>query len=91
MAVYVQTIKITRKLTLNLGLRIEHESPVTERFNRSATGSRATRRTRSRPRLSRTMPEPDTGIACGSFKVNGGLAFAGERQPAGILGWAVAS
>jgi hypothetical protein len=29
--------KISRNLTLNLGLRAEHESPITERYNRSAT------------------------------------------------------
>src|SRR4029077_908015 len=35
---YVQADwKITSTLTLNVGLRIEHESPVTERFDRSAT------------------------------------------------------
>ncbi len=30
--------KISRKLTVNLGLRFEYESPMTERFNRSAIG-----------------------------------------------------
>ena len=29
--------KITRKLTLNFGLRVEHDSPLTERYDRSAT------------------------------------------------------
>ena len=31
------TGRYQRKLTLNLGLRVEYESPVTERFDRSAT------------------------------------------------------
>ena len=30
--------KISRKLTLNLGLRYEYESPITERYNRSVAG-----------------------------------------------------
>jgi len=30
--------KLSRKLTVNVGLRVEHESPVTERYDRSATG-----------------------------------------------------
>lgn len=30
--------KITKKLTLNLGLRLEYESPMTERFNRLVSG-----------------------------------------------------
>ena len=28
--------KVSRKLTINLGLRYEHESPMTERYNRAA-------------------------------------------------------
>jgi hypothetical protein len=30
--------KVSRRLTLNLGMRIEHEGPITERFNRGNSG-----------------------------------------------------
>jgi outer membrane receptor protein involved in Fe transport len=29
--------KVTRRLSVNLGVRVEHDSPLTERFDRSAT------------------------------------------------------
>ena len=38
--------KVTKKLTLNLGLRYEYESPMTERFDRAAIHFAGTRRTR---------------------------------------------
>ena len=70
--------KISRKLTLNLGLRAEHESPVTERFDRSATWFLADQ---ANPIAARAIanyaksPIPEIPVA--NFKVNGGLAFAG--------------
>ncbi|MFN7921611.1 MAG: carboxypeptidase-like regulatory domain-containing protein [Bryobacteraceae bacterium] len=71
--------KVNRKLTLNLGLRYEYESPITERFNRSAihfAGStpnplnEAARANYARS----TNPVPELPLA--QFQALGGLTFA---------------
>lgn len=77
--VYVQDDwKVSRKLTVNLGLRLEHESPITERFNRSATHFAATEPSPieavARAAYARN-PIPE--IAPENFRVRGGLTFAG--------------
>jgi hypothetical protein len=85
--------KVTRKLTVNFGLRIEHESPVTERFDRSATAFLANA---ANPIAAQaianyaksTIPE----LPLANFKVNGGLTFAGGSNPREFwdgqaLGW----
>ncbi|MBI5281590.1 MAG: carboxypeptidase regulatory-like domain-containing protein [Candidatus Solibacter usitatus] len=70
--------KVSRKLTLNLGLRAEHESPVTERFNRSVTAFLASTANPisaaaiARYSASTRVPE----VPLSAFKVNGGLSFA---------------
>ncbi|MBC7928074.1 MAG: carboxypeptidase regulatory-like domain-containing protein [Bryobacteraceae bacterium] len=69
--------KLTQKLTMNLGLRVEYESPVTERFDRSVT------------QFDPTTPNPVAGAAIAnygrnpipelpvsSFRVLGGPLFA---------------
>jgi hypothetical protein len=72
--------KITRKLTLNIGLRAEHESPITERFDRSAT---AFLFDQVNPISARAIanyaksPIPEVSVA--NFKINGGLGFAGAN------------
>lgn len=71
--------KLTRKLTLNLGLRIEHESPITERFNRSVMGFLADT---PNPIAAAATAKYASGaqvpeVPLSSFKVNGGLTFAG--------------
>jgi hypothetical protein len=75
--------KISRKLTLNLGLRAEYESPVTERFNRSVTGFLAdTANPISATAIANysrsTNPVPEVPLS--QFKVNGGVTFAGDSN-----------
>ncbi|MBM3734814.1 MAG: TonB-dependent receptor [Acidobacteria bacterium] len=85
-ALYVQDDwKASRKLTVNLGLRVEHESPVTERFNRSATrfdfGAASPIQAAAQANYARA-PIPELPVS--QFRVQGGLTFAGvggnERQ-----------
>ncbi len=70
--------KLTRKLTLNLGLRWEYESAVTERFNRSAIHFAGTTpnplNDAARAAYARN-PIPELPAA--QFQAMGGLTFAG--------------
>jgi hypothetical protein len=75
--------KATRKLTINVGLRAEKESPVTERFDRSATQFLATTANpiaaaaiANYSRSTAQVPE----VPVSAFKVNGGLSFAGPNN-----------
>jgi hypothetical protein len=70
--------KVTRKLTVNLGLRVEHESPITERFNRSAAhfafGTANPLQAAAQANYARA-PIPELPVS--QFRVLGGLTFAG--------------
>ncbi len=70
-------VRLRPNLTLNLGLRAEHESGTTERFDRSVNG------------FNQTVASPINGAAQSAyarnpipelqqFNVNGGLTFAGD-------------
>ncbi len=73
--------KVTQKLTVNLGLHMEYESPVTERFNRSATqfdASAASPIAAAAQAAYARNPIPE--LPASAFRVNGGLAFAGDNN-----------
>ncbi|HEV3200316.1 MAG TPA: carboxypeptidase regulatory-like domain-containing protein [Bryobacteraceae bacterium] len=70
--------KITRRLTLNIGLRYEYEAPVSERFDRSVRGFD---RTDPNPIAAQAITayarNPIAQIPVSQFQVLGGLQFAG--------------
>jgi hypothetical protein len=75
--------KITRRLTINMGLRYEYETPLTERFNRTvgsfdfSTANPVEAQVRANYAAS---PIPE--IAAANFRVTGGLLYAGAgSQP----------
>lgn len=70
--------KVSRRLTLNLGLRYEFESPTTERFNRSLRGFRFDV---SNPietvAQAHYAQSPIPEVPVSAFHTRGGLTFAG--------------
>ncbi len=82
-ALYFQdNVKLTSKLTLNLGLRYELETPLTERFNRSVSqfGFDAASPIEAQAIANYTASYPANPIAelpVSQFRVRGGLLFAG--------------
>jgi len=79
--------KVTRKVTLTLGLRYELETGITERFNRSVRGFDATA---AQPFESAVVANyaknvtPETSAS--QFSVNGGPTFAGVNGSRGVWG-----
>ena len=72
--------KVTRGLTLNLGLRYEVEAPMTERFDRLvagfAFGEANPIEAQARANYEK---QPIPGIPAADFRVSGGQAFVNER------------
>ena len=69
--------KVNSKLTLNFGLRLEHESPVTERFNRAVRGfDDTTPNPIATQAINNYSKSPIAQIPVNQFQVRGGLQFA---------------
>ena len=70
--------KLTPKLTLNLGLRYEYESPMTERYNRVVRGfDRSDQNPIAAQAIANYAKNPIPQIPISQFQVLGGLMFAG--------------
>src|SRR6185312_2095429 len=69
--------KVSRKLTLNLGLRVEHESPMTERYDRSVQGFDYTTANPIQGQAAANYAKsPIPELPASAFQVLGGLRFA---------------
>ncbi|MFB3828052.1 MAG: TonB-dependent receptor domain-containing protein [Bryobacteraceae bacterium] len=69
--------KVSRRLTLNLGLRYEIEIPTTERYNRTTRGfDMATPSPIEAAARAAYAAKPDAALAPADFRVRGGLLFA---------------
>ncbi|HWB98078.1 MAG TPA: TonB-dependent receptor, partial [Bryobacteraceae bacterium] len=75
--------KVTRKLTVNLGLRYEYEGPIVERYNRSVRGFDYNAASPIEPAaVANYNANPLAEIPAGQFRVKGGLTYAGVNgQP----------
>lgn len=70
--------KVTKKLTLSLGLRYELPSPLTERFNRSVQGFNPAASLAIAPQVLQNYAlNPIPQVQASQFRVSGGLTFAG--------------
>jgi hypothetical protein len=77
---------VSRRLTLNIGLRWEFEMPLTERFNRSVRGfdPNAVQPFEAQA-LARYAQNPTPEIPAGQFQARGGLTFPGVGgEPRGL-------
>ena len=73
--------RITPKLTINAGVRLEHESPVSERFNRSVRGFDTTDANPiAAQAIANYAKNPIPQIPVSQFQVLGGLLFASSSQ-----------
>jgi hypothetical protein len=73
--------KLTPHLTLNIGLRYEYESPMTERFDRAVRGFDATDPNPiAAQAITAYAKNPISQIPVSQFQVLGGLLFAGPNH-----------
>ena len=75
--------RIRKNLTLNLGIRYDFDSPLTERYNRSVRGfDFTTANPIAATAIANYAKNPLPDLPANQFAVNGGLTFAGvNNQP----------
>lgn len=74
--------RVRNNLTLNLGVRLEGETPTTERYNRTLNGfDGTTANPLAAKALAAYAAAPIAEIPAGQFKVNGGPLFASSNNP----------
>ncbi|MBI4874735.1 MAG: TonB-dependent receptor [Acidobacteria bacterium] len=78
-AFYIQDDwRVSSALTVNLGLRYDYDSPITERYNRSVRGfDFAAQNPEAARAIANYARNPLPELPVSQFKVNGGLTFAG--------------
>ena len=70
-------------LTVNLGLRLEHETPTVERFQRAVNGfDPAAQNSIAAAAAAAYAANPISQLPASQFRALGGLTFAGANQPA---------
>ena len=75
--------RLRSNLTVNMGIRMEGETPTTERYNRSINGfNNTTANPISAQAIAACIKAPIPEIAAGQFKVNGGPTFPDSSNPA---------
>ena len=75
--------RLRSNLTVNMGIRMEGETPTTERYNRSINGfNNTTANPISAQAIAAYIKAPIPEIATGQFKVNGGPTFPDSSNPA---------
>ena len=78
--------RISKKLTVNLGLRYEYEQPITERFNRTIRDFDFTTASPiSAAALANYAKAPIPEVPVSGFRTIGGLQFAGVGNQPGAL------
>lgn len=72
--------RVSPRMTLNIGLRWEFETPLTERWNRSVTGFDFTAaQPFAAAAIAKYALNPTPEIPASQFKVQGGLLFTGQN------------
>ncbi len=73
--------RATPRLTVNLGFRLDHETPEVERYNRAVVGfDNTTPNPISAAAIANYAANPIPGLPASNFHVNGGLLFAGGQN-----------